>query len=81
MSECYLCGAYVKRGEGFRRQVETGTSTRIYIGSRKGASFGAAQGEEPYVRNARRPLTEPPIGLSVSPLCSFWLMTERASTM
>ena len=32
------------RGTGFRRQVETGTSTRVYFGSRRGASFGASQG-------------------------------------
>ncbi len=44
MSECYLCGAHIQRGSGFRRTVETGTSTRVYVGSRRGASFGASSG-------------------------------------
>lgn len=44
MAECYLCGVYVPRGEGFRRNVQTGTSHRIYVGRRLGGSSGVQFG-------------------------------------
>ena len=44
MSECYICGKYISRGEGYRRKVQTGTSGRIYIGSRHGGSLGISYG-------------------------------------
>jgi hypothetical protein len=40
MPDCYLCGAYIERGAGHRRKVQTGTSTRIYMTKRGGASYG-----------------------------------------
>lgn len=44
MAECYLCGGYIPRGEGYRRTVQTGTSHRIYVGRRAGGSTGVQYG-------------------------------------
>lgn len=42
MPECYLCGTYIKRGAGYRREVKTGRSVRVYATKRGGASFGSS---------------------------------------
>ncbi|MBD5803157.1 hypothetical protein AZOA_25930 [Azoarcus sp. Aa7] len=44
MADCYLCGAYIHRGQGYRRNVQTGTSHRIYVGRRPGGSTGVQYG-------------------------------------
>lgn len=44
MGECYNCGAYIPRGEGYRRQVYTGSSARIYVGKLRGGSYGQSYG-------------------------------------
>ena len=44
MPECYLCGRYIVPGEGHRRTVQTGTSTRVYMTKRGGASYGSRSG-------------------------------------
>lgn len=44
MAECYLCGTYIPRGEGFRRNVQTGSSTRIYVGRLRGGAYGQSFG-------------------------------------
>lgn len=44
MAECYLCGTYIPRGQGFRRVVQTGSSQRVYVGRRMGSSSGVSQG-------------------------------------
>jgi hypothetical protein len=41
MAECYKCGAYVARGQGYRREVYTGHSTRFYMG--RGSSTSTAR--------------------------------------
>jgi len=40
MPDCCLCGAYIERGAGHRRKVQTGTSTRVYMTKRGGACAG-----------------------------------------
>lgn len=40
MADCYLCGAWIERGCGYRRKVETETSSRVYVTRSGGASFG-----------------------------------------
>jgi hypothetical protein len=45
MPECYLCGAYIKPGDGYRRTVRTGTSSRFFFfGRRPGVSSGSSYG-------------------------------------
>lgn len=44
MPECYLCGRYIVPGEGHRRTVQTGTSTRVYMTKHGGASYGFRSG-------------------------------------
>lgn len=44
MPDCYLCGAYIKRGAGYRREVQTGRSVRVYATRRGGSSFGSSFG-------------------------------------
>ena len=44
MSDCYLCGAFIERGSGYRREVHTGTSARIYMTRWGGTSVGAQFG-------------------------------------
>lgn len=44
MAECYICGAYIPRGEGYRRQVHTGSSARVYVGRLRGGSYGQSYG-------------------------------------
>lgn len=44
MPECYLCGRYIAPGEGHRRTVQTGTSTRVYMTKHGGASYGFRSG-------------------------------------
>ncbi len=44
MADCYLCGAYIPRGQGYRRNVQTGTSHRIYVGRWTGGSTGINYG-------------------------------------
>lgn len=44
MADCYLCGAFIPRGQGYRRNVQTGTSHRIYVGRRPGGSTGVQYG-------------------------------------
>lgn len=44
MADCYLCGAYIPRGQGYRRNVQTGTSHRIYVGRRPGGLTGVQYG-------------------------------------
>lgn len=34
MADCYHCGAWIDRGQGYRRNVHTGTSNRVSYGSR-----------------------------------------------
>lgn len=40
MPDCYLCGAYIERGRGYRRHVEIETSTRVYVTRHGGGSLG-----------------------------------------
>lgn len=44
MAECYICGSYIPRGEGYRRHVHTGSSARVYVGRLRGGSFGQSYG-------------------------------------
>jgi hypothetical protein len=44
MAECYRCGDAVSRGQGYRREVYTGHSSRIYWGRRVSASSGSRFG-------------------------------------
>ena len=44
MAECYLCGAYVAQGRGYRRNVQTGASTRYYFTRHGGTSYGVQHG-------------------------------------
>lgn len=44
MADCYLCGAFIPRGQGYRRNVQTGTSHRVYYGRRPGGSSGVQYG-------------------------------------
>lgn len=41
MTDCYLCGAYIERGKGYRREVHTSTSARFYMTRWGGTSLGA----------------------------------------
>jgi hypothetical protein len=44
MAECYICGSYIPRGEGYRRHVHTGSSARVYVGRLRGGSYGQSYG-------------------------------------
>jgi hypothetical protein len=44
MAECYICGSYIPRGEGYRRHVHTGSSARVYVGKLRGGSYGQSYG-------------------------------------
>jgi hypothetical protein len=44
MADCYNCGANVPKGQGYRREVYTGHSTRIYYGRRLSGSSGSRYG-------------------------------------
>lgn len=44
MATCYHCGCSIRPNEGYRRKVQTGTSTRIYISRRPGGSYGQSYG-------------------------------------
>jgi hypothetical protein len=44
MADCYMCGAFIPRGQGYRRNVQTGTSHRVYYGRRPGGSSGVQYG-------------------------------------
>src|ERR1700687_2206154 len=44
MAECYNCGTAVPRGQGYRREVYTGHSSRIYWGRRVSGSGGSRFG-------------------------------------
>lgn len=44
MASCYLCGANVKNGEGYRRNVLTSQSVRVYFSKRGGGSYGQSYG-------------------------------------
>jgi hypothetical protein len=44
MAECYNCGADVPKGQGYRREVYTGHSTRMYYGRRVSGSTGRRYG-------------------------------------
>jgi hypothetical protein len=44
MAECYNCGAYIPKGQGYRREVYTGHSNRIYFGRRLSGSTGNRYG-------------------------------------
>lgn len=44
MANCYLCGAPVKNGEGYRRNVLTSQSVRVYFSRRGGGSYGQSYG-------------------------------------
>lgn len=54
MADCYLCGAYVPRGQGYRRNVRTGTSHRIYVGRWTGGSTGVNYGPRTLCRTCAR---------------------------
>ena len=41
---CYLCGAYIANGTGYRRRVYTGDTSRVYFGKRVSSSFGRQYG-------------------------------------
>jgi hypothetical protein len=40
MADCYNCGASIAAGHGYRREVCTGHSSRVYYGKRISASSG-----------------------------------------
>ncbi len=44
MVNCYHCGAKIESGEGYRRQVLTSQSARIYFSKRSGGSYGQSYG-------------------------------------
>ena len=44
MAECYNCGANVPKGQGYRREVYTGHTTRMYYGRRVSGSSGRRYG-------------------------------------
>jgi hypothetical protein len=44
MPECYSCGASIARGQGYRREVYTGHSSRVYYGRRFSGSSGNSYG-------------------------------------
>jgi hypothetical protein len=44
MAECYRCGGFVPRGQGYRREVYTGHSNRLYFGRRVSGSTGNRYG-------------------------------------
>jgi hypothetical protein len=44
MADCYNCGASIARGQGYRREVYTGHSSRFYYGRRLSASSGSSYG-------------------------------------
>jgi len=44
MADCYNCGAAIPRGQGYRREVYTGHSSRFYYGRRFSASSGSSSG-------------------------------------
>src|SRR5260221_14733596 len=44
MADCYNCGAAIARGQGYRREVYTGHSSRFYYGRRFSASSGSSYG-------------------------------------
>lgn len=54
MADCYLCGAYIPRGQGYRRKVQTGTSHRIYVGRWTGGSTGVHYGPRTLCRTCAR---------------------------
>lgn len=58
MADCYLCGTYIQRGQGFRRVVQTGTSQRIYVGRRMGGSSGVSQGPRTVCHTCARIMDE-----------------------
>jgi S-DNA-T family DNA segregation ATPase FtsK/SpoIIIE len=40
MPNCYICGIDISKGEGYRREVYTGSSGRIYFSKRSSGSYG-----------------------------------------
>jgi hypothetical protein len=44
MASCYHCGINIRNGEGYRRQVVTSQSARIYFTKRGGGSYGQSYG-------------------------------------
>ncbi len=58
MAECYLCGTYIPRGQGYRRRVQTGTSQRIYVGRWSGGSAGVSQGTRTVCHTCARIMDE-----------------------
>jgi hypothetical protein len=44
MADCYRCGTFIPRGQGYRREVYTGHSNRIYFGRRISGSTGNRYG-------------------------------------
>lgn len=44
MAECYSCGTFIPRGQGYRRQMQIGTRSSNYYGSRNGGSFSSTHG-------------------------------------
>lgn len=44
MASCYHCGVNIRSGEGYRRQVLTSQSARIYFTKRGGGSYGQSYG-------------------------------------
>ena len=44
MASCYHCGINIRNGEGYRRQVLTGQSARVYFTKRGGGSYGQSYG-------------------------------------
>jgi hypothetical protein len=44
MANCYHCGINIRNGEGYRRQVLTSQSARIYFTKRGGGSYGQSYG-------------------------------------
>ena len=58
MADCYLCGTYIPRGQGYRRSVQTGTSHRVYYGRRGGGSSGVQYGTRTVCHTCARIMDE-----------------------
>ena len=87
MANCYHCGIKIESGEGYRRQVLTSQSARIYFSKRSGGSYGQSYGLRTLCANCATRLDEHlknfawkvPVSLAVSLIGTVMAFRARDS--
>ncbi len=74
MAYCYNCGANISNREGYRREVYTGSSARVYFSKRMSSSYGAHYGVRTVCKSCAKRIDESNKNARIIFLLLFWII-------